>query len=314
MSNDKITYDETTYEYIVKNYSKGEDTKGLISLSLDPRKTDTTTVYLVMKYNLGVPMGRPSGLFSYFSKNGIPTRGISARQFNEKNIQNPPENQRLGVGMNMSTLGVYGEAMTIVNREYLAENKRLNDALKVKKPLTGAEATVKSKTAKGFITDRYSEKNVEKPGELMDDFIINLKMDFGIFPEKHPFGTAGQSKIEIYDARTKNANVLGKSFSSYKLATIQRPNGATEKITAENLHEFWTRGSRIILFKYDAGSPSAHAFGLTLPLRLWKVVILPGESAIPTDEQEEEVMEDPTHEIETAVSRLDLDEQEEFCV
>jgi hypothetical protein len=299
-------YDEETYKQVVKKYENTTDFSGIMRLYIrkEPVKG---VVYLGLDWQILSPK-RGMGIFTVFSAEGIPIRNIP-KMGDLKDARAENEGLRLAWSFEKTKCGVFGEAMSIFGKAWLQEAARLQEECKnkSKKDTTQADAGVRSAKICQYVRTHYSEKNLEHAGELLSDENIPFKLDFGTFPENHPYGQKGAPKIELYDARTKKGNVAGKSFASYSLATIPRPqaNGTVinEPITPENIHEFITRGSRVILQKHAATSPTASQFGFALKNVVLKAVILPGSSGTPEDEKEEEEMDEI---ITTSVKNLTI--------
>lgn len=292
--NKDTVYDEETYKAVVAKYGKATDLSGIMTMSILKKETKGGVAYPKLTWKILNPQGlRGMGIFTVFNKAGIPIRSIP-KKGDTKDPRAENEGMRLSWGFQKKDAGVLGEAMSIFAKAWSQEAVRFQkecDSLDKKEK---SDASLMIADAKLCLYSRthYSKKNKEHAGEPLPDETFGFKFSFGTFPENHPYGQKGAPKVEIYDARTKKANVEGKSFNSYALATVPRemPDGSlvNEPINAENIHEFVNKGSRVILQKFVANSPSASNFGFALKNEVWKVVILPGSAAVPEDEREEE--------------------------
>lgn len=307
-------YDDKTYEEIITKYTGKTDLSGLLKLSANRPPVNGVT-YVDLWWSMKNADGkRGLGQFTMFMKEGVPIRNIP-RKGDPNDDRADNEGKRLAWAFGASKAGKFGQAMVLIGKAYQQDAERMiAEYKKAGKEATPAMAQVRSSDIIECVKTKYSKKHLEKPLEPLEDQMIPFKFDFGNFPDKHPYGTAGQPKFELYDARTKKPNVEGKSFASYQKATIERvqPDGsvAHEPINADNIHEFITRGSKVILQKSVMNGASASMFGLAMKHIVWKAVVLPGSANVPEDEREEEEGDNDTRPDEPGLSQLKISADE----
>lgn len=286
-------FNESTFDALVDKYGnllKDGNYNGILVLDASQGKIVQGAAFLRACWKITGPNGLGPGVFTHFSKEGIPIKHIPVKG-DAKDLRAKFEGTRLTISSKCGKMGNHGKAMIIINRAWQQEANTFIAACKAKKEkgekLTPTEATIMTKTVMPLLRTHFSATNQEHGGEELDDPEFNCKIKFGTFPANHPFGESGQPKVEIYDYRTKDPNKEGKSFASYKLAMIEREDGTKEPITADNIHLFVTRNSKYHLIKYSISSPCGHKDGMTMNPELWKIVIDPGKPGMAEDEVEE---------------------------
>ncbi len=286
-------YSEESYKSIIEEYgnrAEEDDYSGILELSMAPNATVSQgCAFSRIKWLKETTTGTGPGLFSYYCEEGIPISDV-ARKGDKADLRTEHEGVRCSIQTTVSKSGVYGQAMQCINRAWMQEANRFITERKEKtEGVTQCDMVIRQKVPTPIIRTHLSELNVKTPKAKIDDPFISMKFEFNkTYPERHPFGEKGESVLEFYDARKRIGNKVKNSFKSYQMATVPKFNddgSVTEcPITADNVHEFITKGSKMILFKSSLTSPSANKNGFTMPNKLWKAVILPGQRGQAADE------------------------------
>jgi hypothetical protein len=182
---------------------------------------------------------------------------------------NDPNDQRVKakadryINVKLSTLAGKGaDFLTIGNEAFTKEINRLIDE----------DVIIKPHEIKPLIRTGYSLKNKEKRGQLREDPIVDLKLEWDSYPMDY-FKTslAGKPKMTIKDA-DKPICKDGK-IVDYEPAVVTYDDGKTAAVCRENAHLFITNSSILVDLTVAIGTCFVSKLMASMPIPITSMVV-----------------------------------------
>jgi hypothetical protein len=138
--------------------------------------------------------------------------------------------------------------------------------------LVEEDVIIKPFEVKPLIRTGYSPKNKEKRGQVRDDPIVDLKLEWETYPANYfKSSLAGKPKMIVKDA-DKPIYKDGK-IVDYEAAHVVFDDGKTVPVCRENAHLFITNSSIMVDLSFSLGTCFVSKSMASMPLSITSVVI-----------------------------------------
>lgn len=207
-----------------------------------PTKLYKGGAYFVnLTYNLSDANTTAGG---WFSIRDIPITKTVADPNDVEDTRNENKSTRMNVQTSVSASKELGEALTLLQPQWLALVERL---------IKDDTINFNGHKIHDLLQLTTSKKKHGKAAVVIDDPIIRLKVDFSTYSAKHPIAfLAGSQKTQIFDY---NKPYIEDGKLKYRPATVINPKTKQEELVGEsNMHLFLVRGAIIKHGRIDLSS------------------------------------------------------------